>query len=533
MGRVPGERESRRIFDSAPGGYRDTSLTGPESAAAIRKGLANGKWYTPQIERATLKRLSRRDDWHALRDTAVLFGILAATGYGSVLAWRAGRALPFAALFLTYCVFYTSSGDSRWHECGHGTAFKTRWLNDALYHLASFMVFREPHVWRFSHARHHTDTDVVGRDPEIDARPLDMWSLGLAFFNVQGIRAESAKLWMHARGRMSAAERSFVPASEWPLVYAQARLWLAIYAAVLAVSVALRTPLPAMFVFLPYCLGAWHFVLVGVFQHASLEHDVLDHRLNTRSCLINPVSAFIYWNMHYHVEHHIFPQVPYHALPELHRVLRPQLPKPYGSIAEVYREMIPALRRQSEAPHTVVDGRVVAGPEYFHDRRGDLPPPPPAPRSERRTAAAAVDDQGWAEVCRVAELPPGEVEQFDAGGASYCIYHAEDDDGFYATAGKCTHGAAALADGLVTGNLIECPKHNGCFDFKTGLPKRLVRKGAALPPPPPPHPPQARQGEAAHLPHARGGRRGERAGAPGRQVHPLRVEPPCRKIVRR
>ena len=74
--------------------------------------------------------------------------------------------------------------------------------------MASFMVFREPHVWRFSHARHHTDTDVVGRDPEIDARPLDMWSLGLAFFNVQGIRAESAKLWMHARGRMSAAERA-------------------------------------------------------------------------------------------------------------------------------------------------------------------------------------------------------------------------------------------------------------------------------------------------------------------------------------
>ena len=52
------------------------------------------------------------------------------------------------------------------------------------------------------------------------------------------------------------------------------------------------------------------------------------------------------------------------------------------------------------------------------------------------------------------------------------LYHAEDDGLFYATAGSCTHGAALLADGLITGNLIECPKHNGCFDFKTGLPKR-------------------------------------------------------------
>lgn len=45
------------------------------------------------------------------------------------------------------------------------------------------------------------------------------------------------------------------------------------------------------------------------------------------------------------------------------------------------------------------------------------------------------------------------------------------------TAGKCTHGAAYLADGLVLdGNIVECPKHNGCFDFKTGLPKRLPVK---------------------------------------------------------
>ena len=55
---------------------------------------------------------------------------------------------------------------------------------------------------------------------------------------------------------------------------------------------------------------------------------------------------------------------------------------------------------------------------------------------------------------------------------TYVLYHAEDDGKFYATAGACTHGAALLDDGLITGNLIECPKHNGCFDYKTGLPKR-------------------------------------------------------------
>jgi len=58
---------------------------------------------------------------------------------------------------------------------------------------------------------------------------------------------------------------------------------------------------------------------------------------------------------------------------------------------------------------------------------------------------------------------------------SMCVWGAEDDNRFYATAGKCTHGAADPADGRWWKGtwLMECPKHNGCFDFKTGMAMRL------------------------------------------------------------
>lgn len=148
--------------------YRDYTVGGPESKNAVAKGLANGQWFLPYVERKTLQRLSKRDDWHALRDTAVLFSLIFGSAYASYCFWHAGSPFLFALTFWIYCTLYTSSADSRWHECGHGTAFKTRWMNDVLYEAASFMVFREPLVWRFSHARHHTDTDIVGRDPEID-----------------------------------------------------------------------------------------------------------------------------------------------------------------------------------------------------------------------------------------------------------------------------------------------------------------------------------------------------------------------------
>jgi fatty acid desaturase len=62
--------------------------------------------------------------------------------------------------------------------------------------------------------------------------------------------------------------------------------------------------------------------------------------------LMNPISRFIYWNMNYHVEHHMFPMVPYHALPKLHELIKHDLPEPNPSMWHAYREVWPVLLRQ-------------------------------------------------------------------------------------------------------------------------------------------------------------------------------------------
>ena len=87
-------------------------------------------------------------------------------------------------------------------------------------------------------------------------------------------------------------------------------------------------------------------MLTGVLQHAGLADNVVDHRLNSRTVYMNPISRFIYWNMNYHVEHHMFPMVPYHALPRLHEIMKADLPLPNRSIAAAFREMWPAIKRQ-------------------------------------------------------------------------------------------------------------------------------------------------------------------------------------------
>ena len=96
--------------------------------------------------------------------------------------------------------------------------------------------------------------------------------------------------------------------------------------------------------------GAWHHLLTGVTQHIGLAEDVLDHRLNSRTVYINPLGRFVYWNMNYHVEHHMFPMVPYYALPALHGEIMADCPKPYTSFWDAYREIIPTLARQLRNP---------------------------------------------------------------------------------------------------------------------------------------------------------------------------------------
>lgn len=447
----------------SPAFVRDYSLTGVNATAAIEKGLVEAEWYTSPVPREKLRRLLARRDGPALRDTALWIALLLASGWGTAVLWgSAWVVVPY----LVYSVLYGTSSDSRWHECGHGTAFKTDWLNILVYEVASFMVMRESVVWRWSHNRHHSDTIIVGRDPEIQIpRPPSLRALVLSLFALPGYRTYFPSLLRHAWGRVSGAERTFIPESEFPKVYRNARICLGIYTLVVAAALLWHSWVPIFLFVLPQFFGTWLMIIHNTTQHAGLAENVLDHRLNCRTVYMNPVSRFIYWNMNYHLEHHMFPLVPYHALPALHAAVRQDCPPPYPSIMSAWREILPALLRQVKDPG-------------YHIKR-ELPPP--AGRVEKaviRTLATA-DGDGWIEVCDEGLLERQDILRFDHGRKTYVLCRDAAGD-LFATDGICTHGNTHLVDGLLKDGLIECPKHNGRFKLKDGSPARApVCRGLA------------------------------------------------------
>jgi len=441
----------------------DYSLTGVNATRAIERGLAEADWYQCPVPRPTMRRLLERRNGPAVRDTLLWFALIFASGYCTWRLWPSWwAALPYAI----YAVLYASTSDSRWHESGHGTAFKTDWMNNLLYEVASFMVMREPDVWRWSHTRHHSDTIIVGRDPEIVApRPPNLVALAAGFFNLPAYPKYFGQLLRHAFGHLSAGEKTFIPPSQFATVCRKARLHLLVYVLVVALCFRTGSVLPLFFVGFANLFGSWLMMIYGLTQHAGLAENVLDHRLNCRTVRMNRINRYLYWNMNYHVEHHMFPLVPYHALPKLHALVKDDCPVPYSGLAAAYREIVPALFRQNRDP-------------AYHVKR-KLPAPRPRIAGDIRTSGAKPDAQGWIEVCAAADLGPAEVIRFDHGRRTYALYRDEN-GALFATDGICTHGNTHLADGLVLGGTIECPKHNGRFNLVDGSPARApVCRGLA------------------------------------------------------
>ena len=343
-------------FTDAPGApARDYGLTGPSAREAEAAGLAAARWYHTDVPRETMKALMARRDAPAIRDTVLWIALHIGFAAGGIALWGTWWAVPF---WLAYGTLYGSASDARWHECGHGTAFRTRWMNRAVYHVASFQIMRNPICWKLSHARHHSSTLIVGRDPEIAfMHPVNLALKVLAFVGVVEAAQSLAALARQATGRFTEDEKDYVPEAERPAAVFWARVHMGVYAATVAATLGMllagfgwASAIPVLLVGGPRVYGCWHFIMTGLLQHGGLAEDVTDHRLNSRSLHMNPVSRWLYWNMNFHVEHHMFPMVPYHALPRLHEAIKHDLPAPNRSILDAYREVVPAVLRQRREP---------------------------------------------------------------------------------------------------------------------------------------------------------------------------------------
>lgn len=318
-----------------------------ERDPGIERAISEIGWYRTAIPRKDLKELARRDDRKAARHFVVWLGLLAASGTAAIGLWPTWWAVP---AFLVYGVIHNSA-DSKWHELSHGTPFTDHRINEGLYRLVSLMTLREPVRWRYSHARHHTHTIIVGHDPEIASpRPPHILLSVLGLWYIRGLLGELRLTAGIALGRVPASVASYVPEAERDALVRWSRIFIAFLMAIPALCLLTNSVLPALLVGLPRIYGSFVHYACAFAQHAGLDENVLDHRLNARTIRLNPVLSFLYTNMNCHVEHHMFPMVPFYNLPLLHEKIAHDCPRPYRGLGEAYREIFRTLWRQRRDP---------------------------------------------------------------------------------------------------------------------------------------------------------------------------------------
>ena len=313
-------------------------------------------WYKPKIDKKTLKELSKRSDSKGLIDISVFIVALLLSGYLCVVSWGTLWSIP--ALLLYGNIFYCKIISIQ-HETNHETYFKTRALNKFFYHITSLLGGFEAVRWKWSHFHHHTYTiftheevyDYENNSPK-PTEPirflLNFLPLG-PLINIQKIRHFTHfEIIKHSLGIITPVVNITVPEKEIKKIINSSRLYVGFWLIIIASSILFKTWLPIIMLILPPFYGNTILMICGMTQHAGLADNVKDHRKSTRTVIMNPFFSFLYSNMEYHIEHHIFPKIPCHNLKAFHKAVKNQMPKPKLGVIEAYKSIIPAIFKQSK-----------------------------------------------------------------------------------------------------------------------------------------------------------------------------------------
>ena len=313
-------------------------------------------WYKPKIDKKTLKELSKRSDSKGLIDISVFIVALLLSGYLCVVSWGTLWSIP--ALLLYGNIFYCKIISIQ-HETNHETYFKTRALNKFFYHVTSLLGGFEAVRWKWSHFHHHTYTiftheevyDYENNSPK-PTEPirflLNFLPLG-PLINIQKIRHFTHfEIIKHSLGIITPVVNITVPEKEIKKIINSSRLYVGFWLIIIASSILFKTWLPIIMLILPPFYGNTILMICGMTQHAGLADNVKDHRKSTRTVIMNPFFSFLYSNMEYHIEHHIFPKIPCHNLKAFHQVVKDQMPTPRKGVINAYKEIIPAIFKQAK-----------------------------------------------------------------------------------------------------------------------------------------------------------------------------------------
>ena len=266
--------------------------------------------------------LTERSDAHGLRHLALHWGLII------VLGMLIAVKVPYWwALMLP--------------EAVHKTPFRSDWLNEMAARVSGFLLFLGSDWFRYFHFAHHRHTQDPDNDPELaEPKPETVWQYVKHVSGLPVYRAEIAGLVRNALGKGKAV---YIPPKAEAKVQREALVMLALYAVLVLASFWLQSALLLWVWLVPMLLGQPFLRLYLLAEHGRCAF-VANMLENTRTTATNRVMKFLAWNMPYHAEHHAYPAVPFHKLPEFHALIERHLKETERGYARFNARYVATLR---------------------------------------------------------------------------------------------------------------------------------------------------------------------------------------------
>jgi fatty acid desaturase len=308
-----------------------------------------------------MKELTQKSDIKGFAQALGHLLLLAGTGTLTVVLSTRGLWAASILLLWVHGIIYSFVPGLATHELSHGTVFRTKWLNGFFLRLYSLLGWVNLHHYKYSHMNHHRytlfpegDREVVlPQNPSLRAlRILQLLTFDVReFVKVVGghlVLALTGKFRLFFNSEWSEAIFAGYPKARRKAVN-WSRMVVLFHAAVVAVGIALGLwMLPIVVTLGSFVASFWKY-LIGMTMHVGLRDNVADWRKCARTIKLDPFSRFIYWNMNFHAEHHMYAAVPCYNLKALSKEIAWDMPEKRSLLA-AWKEMRYVAKRQKTEP---------------------------------------------------------------------------------------------------------------------------------------------------------------------------------------
>ena len=207
------------------------------------------------------------------------------------------------------------------HETVHSTPFKAETLNKITGRISSFIIILPMDWFRYFHLAHHRYTNDPDKDPELKSGKPE--TLGQYMWHISGLPIWYGNIKKLIKNATRKNNDPYVPAKGKDRIRKEARVMLVLY-----ICIIIATLLGNTWIFwcwiIPSLIGQPFLRLYLLAEHGRCP-PVTNMFENTRTTFTNRIVRFLAWNMPYHIEHHTYPSVPFHKLPDLHELIKKDL----------------------------------------------------------------------------------------------------------------------------------------------------------------------------------------------------------------